>query len=37
VPAIEIWDARVGRVTTITPEPFLLSLGAPAARGQGAQ
>jgi hypothetical protein len=28
VPAIEIWDARAGRVTTITPEPFLLALGA---------
>jgi hypothetical protein len=28
VPAVEVWDARVRRVTTITPEPFLLQLGA---------
>jgi hypothetical protein len=31
VPAIEVWDGRVQRVTTISPEPFLLALGACAA------
>jgi hypothetical protein len=28
VPAVEIWDARTRRVATITPEPFLVELGA---------
>jgi len=28
VPAIEVWDGRVKRVTTIFPEPFLQQLGA---------
>jgi hypothetical protein len=32
VPAIEIWDGRVKRVTTIYPEPFLLQLGTRADR-----
>ncbi|GBF91509.1 glyoxal or galactose oxidase [Raphidocelis subcapitata] len=27
VPAIEVWDGRVRRVTTIAPEPFLQQLG----------
>jgi hypothetical protein len=32
VPAIEVWDGRVRRVTTIAPEPFLQQLGTSARR-----